>query len=95
MDHERHLAWLAIGIGEWSTALAHLDALSAGHHHVPPTTRGQVERELNLLCMRWNHATGTLTYSNEERERVSANARTWAAEHVSLIDDLMKEGSEA
>lgn len=86
-EHTRWLGLLAIVIGEWDAALTHLQVVDlASHGHA---VTGLLAIELDAVCEQWREAVGTPWTAT--REEVISDARWWATEHLSVINDLTNE----
>lgn len=87
-DHQRLL--LAVCIGEWSTALDHIEAsIRTGFiKPVPYATLGRVRQELRDLLDQWALETERLVRFDTEDDEIVQEARAYCTEHQSEIDAL-------
>jgi hypothetical protein len=86
MNHQQKLL-LATCIGEWATALAHIEAsIETGFITPPPyATLGRVQRELRDLLNQWSAVTERLLRNPDDDARMVQEARTFCAEHQSEL----------
>jgi hypothetical protein len=94
-NHEDRLAWLAVGIGEWSNAIAHIESLVKVGHFVNPSVLNHLRIELARLCQSWVGEAGWPSYNPEtQQDEVVAEARAWSTSHLGLVNIVTTEGSE-
>lgn len=89
----RELTLLAYGIAEYDTALAHLRALRRVGHRVPYVTIQRITTEQTILCMRWQHEHGQVTF--EQVDTVVSDARRYLTEHGDELGELTRREREA
>lgn len=90
-DHKKLL--LAVCIGEWATALGHIEA-SIGTGFIQPqpyATLGRVQRELRDLLNQWSSVTERLIRTPDDDARMVAEARAYCTAHQAQIDDVLNE----
>lgn len=79
---ERTQLMLAVAIGEWASALRHLDALQEIGERVPYSVIGRMQTELSDLCELWARRQGDARLlTAEDREQMVAEAREFCTEH--------------
>lgn len=94
---ERAVAALAIGIGEFATALTHFEVMSRVESRTSASRtaalfEAETARQLQAMCFIWrtvfgpNEDTDVGTYNHTIEE-----ARAWATEHPDLIEELTRE----
>lgn len=94
-DSSRELLACAYIIGEYSTALDHLDALRRVQVHVAPAVFSRLERERGEYARLWWAAThGDPTWVDGHTDAVVAEAREWCTRHVVDLDDLIANKEE-
>lgn len=83
------LALLAVGIGEWTAALQHVEVLDSIGQPRLSVLRGRIERERAGLCQQWQHALGGTLFALDDVPAIVAEARAWATAHQQEIDALL------
>lgn len=79
---ERSRLMLAVAIGEWASALRHLDALQKIGERVPYSVIGRMQSELSDLCEVWLREQGDpRTVTVDRRAEVVAEAQAYCTEH--------------
>lgn len=86
MNHRQKLL-LAVCIGEWASALAHIEAsIETGFiTPAPYATLGRVQRELRDLLNQWSAVTERLLRAPEDDARMIEEARAFCTEHQSEL----------
>jgi hypothetical protein len=90
---QRHRLLLAINIGEWATALDHIEAsIRTGLiMPVPYATLNRVRTELRDLLNQWSAVTERLLQHPDDDARMVEEARAYCTEHQAEIDELLNE----
>jgi hypothetical protein len=83
---ERKTLLLAVGITQWASAAAHLDAMRKQNVKVPPDIAQSIGRELYELVRQW-----PTTGIDTPVEKVIADARRYCTEHADQVDAVMTE----
>ena len=75
---------LALTICEWSNAVSHIEAaVETGFIQPRPyTVLGAVRRELRDLLNQWASVTGRLLRTDEDDERMVAEAKAYVDRHI-------------
>lgn len=90
--NERELLVTAFCIGEWASALDHLNALMVVGERVPFSVIGRLQSELSDMCERWTQLHGDARMlTAADREIVVVEARTYCTEHGIELANLRDE----
>jgi len=85
MEHRQKLL-LAIGIAEWASVSAHLEAMRRRGVAIPGDMQVVLARELGFLYRRWPEEADSV-------EQAIAQARQYATEHVDEVDEVIAGAS--
>lgn len=88
MNEDRRLL-LAAAIGEWTSAIEHMTALERLGTGGTSIALDRARRERALLCHIWCGSGAILR--DGWVDRIVAEARTFATERVSRLDELLRE----
>lgn len=91
--NNRQKLLLAVCIGEWATALDHIEASTRTGYMgpVPYATLGRVRNELRHLLNEWSSVTERLLRTPDDDARMVEEARAYCTQHQAEIDELLNE----
>lgn len=86
---ERTQLVLAVAIGEWASALGHLNTLQVVGERVPYSVIGRMQAELSDLCELWVRRQGdSRLLTAEDKKQVVKEASDYATEHGNELVNL-------